>query len=85
MVGDLSLKYSGVIHQQLDATGMLCPMPLLKMKLALKNMAEGEILRLTADDSGSLRDIPLYIHKSNHSMIEMETCSDVYQFLIKKG
>lgn len=72
-------------HQHLDAVGLACPMPLLKTKLALRDLAAGEILLVTTSDSGSSRDIPRYVSMSAHELLAADEVDGHYQFLIRKG
>ncbi len=55
-MADLSQPYTGAVTAQLDASGLSCPMPLLKAKLELNRLASGEILAVVATDAGSQRD-----------------------------
>jgi len=74
----------------LDATGLQCPMPLLKTKLALRDLSPGQTLEVTATDAGSARDIPRYLEKSPHELVSMSDegqngTAGVYTFLISCG
>ena len=44
----------------LDATGLKCPMPVLRARRSLKAMASGQVLELLADDPASARDVPAF-------------------------
>lgn len=68
----------------LDARGLACPMPLLKSKLALKTMNEGEVLLVQASDGGSWRDIPAYLNQVSHELLVAEQREKDYSFWIKK-
>ena len=72
-------------QQQLDASGMECPMPLLKTKLALKQLSEGEVLWVIATDSGSWRDIRKFIELTSHELLQATEDKGRYQYWIKKG
>lgn len=72
------------IQQCLDARGLVCPMPLLKMRLALSAMQEGEYLQVLASDAGSWRDIPKYLEKSPYRLISAQQQQQDYVFVIKK-
>jgi TusA-related sulfurtransferase len=72
-------------HQALDATGLECPLPLLKTKLALKALAVDETLWVTATDAGSWRDIRKYIEMTNNELVDASDVDGCYQFWIKKG
>lgn len=73
------------IHRELDASGLECPMPLLRTKLALRDLSAGEVLRVIATDPGSARDIPRYIEMSPHQLLGAEDVESRYCFLIRKG
>ena len=45
------------INKQLDCSGMLCPMPVVKTKKALKDMAIGDILEMLSTDAGAMPDM----------------------------
>ncbi|MDF1764042.1 MAG: sulfurtransferase TusA family protein [Oleibacter sp.] len=69
---------------QLDVSGLQCPMPLLKTKLALRSLAAGDILHVIATDAGSARDIPRYIAMSPHSLLEFTEDAGHFIFRIEK-
>ncbi len=67
----------------LDVTGLSCPLPLLKTKLALKTMRKGDCLNVITSDSGSYRDIPAYIEQSEHALISKASKGGSYYFVIR--
>ncbi|MFT6287700.1 MAG: tRNA 2-thiouridine synthesizing protein A [Halieaceae bacterium] len=69
---------------ELDAVGLLCPMPLLKAKRALNVMASGEKLRITATDQGSVRDFQVFAEQSGHTLLASEENDGVYVHLLQK-
>ncbi|WP_233243622.1 sulfurtransferase TusA family protein [Bacterioplanes sanyensis] len=71
--------------QHLQAEGLACPMPLLKTKLALKTMAAGSVLWVSATDSGSWRDLHTFVELTSHQMLAAEQRDDVYHYWIQKG
>jgi tRNA 2-thiouridine synthesizing protein A len=70
---------------QLDATGLDCPMPLLKAKRALNAMASGQRLRVQATDSGSVRDFEVFARQSGNALISSEESGGVYTYLLQKA
>ncbi|QQD22906.1 hypothetical protein GJQ55_08485 [Venatoribacter cucullus] len=60
-------------------------MPLLKTKLALRELSVGQVLLVTATDSGSWRDIRKYADMSGHELLAADEVNGRYQFLIRKG
>lgn len=69
----------------LDASGLQCPMPLLKTKLELNSMSPGEELEVIATDAGSARDIPAFLSLSRHHLISSSEVSGQFRFVIKCG
>ena len=71
---------------ELDATGLECPMPLLRAKRALNGMVTGEQLRVLATDQGSVRDFRVFAEQSGNRLLASETTRDgVYIHLIEKA
>lgn len=66
-----------------DARGEACPMPLLRAKLQLNAMAEGDRVKVMATDAGSVRDFEAFIGLTPHS-IESQTCDGEYIYYITK-
>ncbi|WP_432695417.1 sulfurtransferase TusA family protein [Marinobacterium sp. YM272] len=73
------------ITEQLDASGLACPLPLLKAKQALSRMAPGEVLKVIATDSGSVRDFRVYVDNSDHEMLDSFTEGESYIHIIRRG
>ncbi|MBB5320742.1 sulfurtransferase TusA family protein [Marinobacter oulmenensis] len=69
----------------LDASGLRCPMPLLKTKLELNGMSAGERLQVIATDAGSSRDIPAWVDMSAHALISQSEDHGEYRFVIECG
>lgn len=69
----------------LDATGLRCPMPLLKAKLQLSTMSAGQELEVLATDSGSARDIPAWLAHTSHELVTSDETTDRYRFVIRVG
>ncbi len=69
---------------ELDATGLECPMPLLKAKRALNTMAPGQRLRVLATDKGSLRDFEVFSQQSGHLLLSSEEIDGVFIHLLQK-
>jgi TusA-related sulfurtransferase len=70
---------------ELDATGLVCPMPLLKAKRALSAMQAGQRLRVLATDQGSERDFRVFAEQSGHRLLESTEADGVYAYLLEKG
>ena len=68
----------------LDATGLQCPMPLLKAKRALNAMQVGQQLRVLATDQGSVRDFRVFAEQSGHLLLDSTEADGIYNYLLEK-
>ncbi len=68
-----------------DASGLTCPLPLLKAKQALNKMVVGQQLRVIATDQGSLRDFQVFAEQSGHSLLHSRQHDDTFEYLLQKS
>jgi tRNA 2-thiouridine synthesizing protein A len=68
----------------LDATGLLCPLPVLKARKALKGMAAGEVLKVLATDKGAVKDFAAFCKTTGNELVEQSDADGTYTFLIRK-
>jgi len=71
--------------QELDTSGLRCPMPLLKAKQALHQMEPGQVLKVIATDAGSRRDFPAYTQVSDHELLQTFTDGQHHIYWIRRG
>ena len=71
--------------QELDASGLACPMPIVKTKKALAAMAAGEVLRVIATDPGSLSDIPAFAEQTGHRLLAQASEADRFVFYLRRA
>ena len=69
----------------IDATGLACPLPLLKAKQGLNQLAPGQILEISATDPGSVRDFHSFSDMTTHSIVHFDEKDGMYTYVIKKG
>ena len=67
-----------------DATGLNCPLPLLKAKQGLKPLVAGEHLKVIATDPGSQRDFTVFAELSGNTLVSAAEENKVYTYIIKK-
>ena len=72
-------------NKVLDVKGMACPMPLVKTKKALNDIASGEILEVITTDKGAKTDLTAWTKATGHELLESKEDQDVFTFYIKKG
>ncbi|NOT11164.1 MAG: sulfurtransferase TusA family protein [Methylococcaceae bacterium] len=69
---------------EVDASGLLCPLPLLRLKKALAEIASGEVVKMIATDPAAHLDIGVYSEQTGHQILELKKSSQMQIFYIKK-
>jgi tRNA 2-thiouridine synthesizing protein A len=69
----------------LDATGLLCPLPVLKARKRLQALASGDTLNLRADDPAAVVDVPHFCVEAGHTLVDSTADGDVQVYVIRKG
>ncbi|MBI5626756.1 MAG: sulfurtransferase TusA family protein [Nitrosomonadales bacterium] len=70
--------------KEFDASGMSCPLPILKTKKALADMASGQVLKLISTDSGSVKDMQAFAEQTGNSLLSTDEANGKYTFYMKK-
>ncbi|KAA0875125.1 sulfurtransferase TusA family protein [Nitrincola tapanii] len=71
--------------QLLDASGLNCPLPLLKAKQALNRLQPGQVLKVIATDAGSVRDFQAFTDQSDHELLESFRDAERFIYVIRRG
>lgn len=71
--------------QELDATGLNCPLPILRAKKALASMDGGQVLHIIATDPGSVKDFEAFSKQTGNELMESREDGGKFYFLLKKG
>jgi tRNA 2-thiouridine synthesizing protein A len=69
----------------LDARGLRCPLPVLKARKALKDLAPGEILQVLATDPGAVKDFEAFCRTTGHRLVASNATDGCYDFRIEKS
>ncbi|MCE3000555.1 MAG: sulfurtransferase TusA family protein [Betaproteobacteria bacterium] len=70
--------------KELDARGLNCPLPILRTKKALADMASGQVLRILAPDPGSVKDFQAFARQTGNDLLSSESVDKAFTFLMKK-
>ena len=73
------------VDHDLDATGLLCPLPVYKAGLVLSQLAPGQVVRITCTDPGSLEDIPAMARQRGDLLLGLEKREVTQVFWVEKG
>lgn len=70
---------------ELDASGLNCPLPILRAKKALSALESGKVLHIIATDPGSVKDFEAFAKQTGNELMESKEEGGKFHFLIKKA
>jgi tRNA 2-thiouridine synthesizing protein A len=70
--------------KELDARGLSCPLPILKTKKAMNDLASGQVLKVVATDPGSVKDMQSFANQTGNPLLESGEEDKNYVFFLKK-
>ncbi len=70
--------------RQIDCTGLFCPMPIVKTREAIMQMAVGEVLEMLSDDPAAEADMRSWSRSTGHDLVEIGRSGLVYRFVVRK-
>ena len=70
--------------QELDTRGLSCPLPILKTKKSLNELASGQVLKIVATDPGSVKDMQAFSKQTGHALLSSEEENKTFIFFMKK-
>ena len=71
-------------NKEIDTRGLNCPLPILKAKKALADMASGQLHKVLATDSGSLRDFQAFAKQTGNELVEQQTVGAEYIHVLRR-
>ena len=71
-------------HKEIDTRGLNCPLPILKAKKALADMTSGQLLKVVATDSGSLRDFQAFAKQTGNELVEQQTVGEEFIHVLRR-
>jgi tRNA 2-thiouridine synthesizing protein A len=69
----------------LDCKGLLCPLPLIKIIKAIKEIQIGQVLEVLATDPGAKPDLAAWAKQTRHELVSSERQGEVYRFLLRRS
>ncbi len=72
------------VDQEVDTRGLNCPLPILKAKKALAAMQSGQLLKVVATDTGSIRDFQAFAKQTGNELFEQQAVGDEFIHILKR-
>ena len=70
--------------RELDVKGLNCPLPILRTKKALAEMAAGQVLRVLATDPGSVKDFQAFARQTGNELVEQSSANDEFTHFLRR-
>ena len=71
-------------ERELDARGLVCPLPILRTKQTLAGMISGQTLKIVATDPGSVIDFQVFAEQTGNELLSLSQTADEFIFILKK-
>lgn len=68
-----------------DARGLLCPLPVLRLAKAFRAQPSGIVARLLATDPAAVEDVEVFCRERGYELLESRRDAGVFSFLVRKG
>lgn len=72
------------ISQTIDARGLSCPMPIVKIAQAVKSIPSGAIVELLSTDIGSIKDVAAWCRATGNELLEQTSDGAAHRFVIRR-
>ncbi|WP_394346540.1 sulfurtransferase TusA family protein [Meridianimarinicoccus aquatilis] len=73
------------IDLEVDAIGLLCPLPVLRARKRLQGLQTGQVLCLIADDPAAIVDVPHFCAEAGHTLVLQQEHGNARHYFIRKG
>jgi tRNA 2-thiouridine synthesizing protein A len=70
--------------KELDARGLKCPLPILRAKRALTDMASGQVLKIVATDPGSVKDFQAFSKQTGNALLHHAEANKEFTFFMQR-
>lgn len=71
--------------REIDCIGLFCPIPIVKTREAIGEMALGQVLKMLADDPASEADMRVWARRSGNELLEVSRSDGIFCFLVRKA
>lgn len=73
------------ITRSIDARGMPCPGPLMSLIGAIRQGVVGDVFEVLSSDEGSKTDIPAWVSKAKHDLVDVVSEDGYARFIVRKA
>ena len=78
----MSAEFS--VDRTVDYKGLFCPMPIVRVSKAIKEIEVGQVLEMLADDPGSKPDMKAWVNQTGHELLDVREEDGVFKFYVRR-
>jgi tRNA 2-thiouridine synthesizing protein A len=71
------------IKLRVDASGLSCPLPILKASQGIKSVGPGDLVEVLATDPGSVKDFEAWAKSTGNALVEQESVNGKFRFVLR--
>ena len=71
-------------NAMIDATGLLCPLPVLRLRKRLSSLTCGQVIEMRANDPAAIVDVPHFCAQAGHEFLGMSETDGTQIYLVRK-
>jgi tRNA 2-thiouridine synthesizing protein A len=71
------------IKLRVDASGLSCPLPIVRTAQAMKTVATGDLVEVIATDPGSVKDFDAWSKSTGHALVEQASADGKFRFVLR--
>lgn len=72
------------VDKEIDARGLNCPLPILRAKKALSELTTGQLLKVVATDTGSIRDFQAFAKQTGNELVQQQTVGEDFIHILRR-
>ncbi|WP_353236193.1 sulfurtransferase TusA family protein [Diaphorobacter ruginosibacter] len=72
------------VDKEVDARGLNCPLPILRAKKALAELASGQLLKVVSTDTGSMRDFQAFSKQTGNELVDQQAVGDEFIHILRR-
>ena len=72
------------VDKEIDARGLNCPLPILRAKKGLAEIASGQLLKVVSTDTGSIRDFQAFAKQTGNELVEQQTVGEEFIHILRR-
>jgi tRNA 2-thiouridine synthesizing protein A len=79
------MSYPVTVAQTVDATGLVCPMPTIRLGQAIRKVEVGDLVEVWTDDPGSEENMAAWCRNTRHELVDQNLDGPVFKYRVRRS